>query len=190
MGNDLLVDSTHPELQECHMTGAEAKGLDIHLGMQLLFEDFSKAWTEEARLQLYLTFQLHQIHHPEGLQDTYLVHFRTPCAVQHRSRIMAVSLCNLLHCRDCTYTSESADASLLQCQYAPAVKQPMLSNCTVLQCPQRFACPLLFSSTIVMSQSWATEPRLPLDSRCPGLPRAAHFRMHLRLAHRNSSFTF
>ena len=55
MDNDHLVDSTHPKLQECHMRGAQVTGVDIHLGMQLLFENFPKAWPKEARLQLYLT---------------------------------------------------------------------------------------------------------------------------------------
>lgn len=55
MDNDDLFDGTHAKLQECHMRRAKVKGLDMHLGMQLLFENFSKAWPEEARLQLYLT---------------------------------------------------------------------------------------------------------------------------------------
>ena len=55
MDNDDLFDSTHAKLQECHMRGAKVKGPDMHLGMQLLFENFSKPWPEEARLQLYFT---------------------------------------------------------------------------------------------------------------------------------------
>ena len=135
MDNVDLNDRSNHKMQECHMRAAKVKGLYIHLGMQLLFENFSKAWPKEARLQLYLTLQLHQVHHFEALLDTYLVQFRPPCAVQHRSRIMAVSLCYLQYCRDCAYASESAHVNLLQCHHAPAVIQPILSNGTVRQCP-------------------------------------------------------
>ena len=54
--------------------------------------------------------------------------FQTQCAVHHRSRVIAVSLCSLQCRKDCAYASEAANASLLQCQHAPAAEQPMLSN--------------------------------------------------------------